>query len=106
MLIYKKIFVAFLGILFFINGNTQKCCLTPACKQKAKEYAEQVTSLVTFLGKWTPESAPNFKRINDSILNEFSRLHPERYNEFKSIVKAISVEFIDHQGNEERATCF
>ena len=106
MLIYKKIFVAFLGIMFFINGNTQKCCLNPPCKQKAKEYAEKVTSLVTFLGKWTPESTQGFKRINDSILNEFSRLYPERYNEFKSIVKAISVEFIDDESDEERAKCF
>jgi hypothetical protein len=106
MLIYKKTFITFLSVVLFIQSNSQKCCLDPVCKQKAKEYAERVTSLVTFLGKCTPESNQNFKSINDSILNEFSRFYPERYNEFKSLVKAISVEFIDAQGDEERPTCF
>lgn len=106
MLIYKKIIIAFLGIVLFIHGYSQKCCLDPVCKQKAKEYAERVTSLVILLGKCTPESTPNSRTINQSVIDEFSRLYPERYNEFKSLVKAISVEFIDAQGNEERPTCF
>ena len=106
MLIHKKIIIAFFGIVLFIHGNSQKCCLDPVCKQKAKEYAERVTSLVILLGKCTPESTPNSRTINQSVIDEFSRVYPERYNEFKNLVKAISVQFIDAQGNDERQICF
>jgi hypothetical protein len=104
---YKKTFLTFLAFVMFFTIDAQiKCCDDPPCKQKAKEYADKITSLVTFLGKCTPETVPDSKRINDSLIAEFSTFQPERYNEFKSLIKAISAEFIDDASSQERQTCF
>src|SRR6185436_20247209 len=105
MLKNKKIFLAFIGLVLFFNANAQ-CCEDPACKAKAKEYADKITSLAILLGKCTPPSNPNSRHINDSIVEVFRTTYPERYNEFKTLVKKISEEFIDDPSNQGKQRCF
>jgi len=104
---YKKALLVLAGFLFLTNIIGQvKCCDDPLCKQRAKELANKISELTTFLGKFIPFGSPGYPAKNDSALAEYKRQFPARFNEFKKMIGEISIEIIDDQSGQNKQLCF